>query len=139
MCCAGSAPTNSRHFFLYCLHGIRLQHAGIQSNAIVILQEFGVAPWGRKFSKEFRKVRKVAEQMLPEFSIFVLKSVLDLNPKFSRIFRASFPGKSKAPPKIHQKSLPFFNAKSPGKSIEKIPIFRENKGGEKLRGGENIP
>ena len=42
----------------------------------------------------------------------------EFSPNFSRTFRASFRGRRR-PEKIHQKSPPFFNAKSPGKH-EKI-------------------
>ena len=62
-------------------------------------------------------------EKFPNFSNFrpefLSEFCSEFSPNFSRIFRALFPGKRR-PPKIHQKSPPFFNAKSPGKVKEKI-------------------
>ena len=55
----------------------------------------------------------------PEFSS-------EISPSFLRSFPALFASKGR-PEKIHQKSPPFFNAKSPGKFEEKIhKSFRES-------------
>ena len=67
------------------------------------------------------EVRKVAK--FPEFFEFLYRILprilLRISPNFVRIFCALFPGRWR-PQKFHQKSPPFFNAKSPGKFEENI-------------------
>ena len=75
--------------------------------------------------REWQRVKseKVQNEKSPNFSNFrpefCSEKCSKLSPKFSRIFRALFAGKWR-PQKIHLKSPPFFNAKSPGKLQEKI-------------------
>ena len=67
--------------------------------------------------------QKVAERKFPEFfdisSRILPRILLRFSPNFSRTFRASFRG-GRRPEKFHQKSLPFFNAKFPGKHEKNI-------------------
>ena len=63
---------------------------------------------------------RVQNEKSPNFSNFRPEFCSEFSPKISRIFFcAIFPGKRRTQ-KIHQKSPPFFNAKSPGKVKEKI-------------------
>ena len=108
---ASSLFRNSTHETLFRLFPIKVFLLRI------ILSESGKSTdLGGKTIQQ-KKNRKVADR------IFVTKFPSDfaLNfPRFffSRIFRALFPRKRR-PQKIHQKSPPFFNAKSPGE-CEKI-------------------
>ena len=66
---------------------------------------------------------KLQNESFPNFSNFYPEFCPEFCSEFSpnilRSFRASFRGR-RWPEKIHQKSLPFFNAKFPGKFEEKI-------------------
>ena len=70
----------------------------------------------------FVRSRKVAEQKFPEvfeFSSRILpRSLLQFSPNFVITLRALFHGKRR-PLEIHQKSPPFFKAKSSGNLEEK--------------------
>ena len=76
----------------------------------------------RCFQAFFRS-EKLQNESFPNFSIFrpefCPEFCSEFSPNFLRSFRASFCGRWR-PEKIHQKSPPFFNAKSPGKFEEKI-------------------
>ena len=66
---------------------------------------------------------KLQNESFPNFSNlrpeFCPEFCSEFSPNFSRTFRASFRGRRR-PEEIHQKSLPFFNAKFPGKHEKKI-------------------
>ena len=71
----------------------------------------------------FLRSEKLQNESFPNFSNFrpefCPEFCSEFSPNFSRTFRASFRGRRR-PEKIHQKSLPFFNAKFPGQHEKKI-------------------
>ena len=87
-----------------------------------------LAPSTRK-SPAIVRSEKLQNKSSLNFSIFRPEFCPEFWPNFLRSFRASFRGKRR-PEKIHQKSLAFFNAKSPGKFEEKIPL---KKSGEQAK------
>ena len=73
-------------------------------------------------AQKFRS-EKLHNESFPNFSNFrpefCPEFCSEFCPNFSRIFRASFRGRRRTK-QIHQKSLPFFNAKFPGKHEKNI-------------------
>ena len=67
---------------------------------------------GKLQSESSSNFSNFCPEFCPEF-------LSEFSPNFLKSFRASFCGKRK-PEKIHQKSLPFFNAKFPGKHEKNI-------------------
>ena len=85
---------------------------------------------GFRIDPLFVRSEKLQNESSPSFSNLPPEFSSEFSPKFSRIFRVLFPRNWR--PQLHQKSPPFFNAKSPGKHEQKYSQFSSGEQAKQL-------